>query len=398
MARLFFWSLQFPHHTPNLSHMEKLLRLDSLVLGTPEETPEGFLKVPASVTRAGIFEYKLPNGSIRRELRRPDQVYRADSMASLELKPFVNEHPYADDGEVNAGNSTRLMRGMTSKPAYKLDGHLCIDVIITDAKQIKDVKAGKVALSAGYKCDTLETPGIYEGQRYDAEQVNIFYNHVASVKRGRAGQGAKLRLDADFHEDPTQEPDMIKIKLDDGREIEVSEEAAAAFKQMKTRQDSLTQELATEKGAKEALQTKLDAGSSADEEAKREALINERVKVRSSLLTAARTVLPVKEHVKLDSLKTDTEIMVAVIKADAGDVELKLDDKDENYIQGRFDTVMELRAKDIKKPASGTQLGSRINQGRADADEDKDGMTPEELRAKKKKALTDRYKTPISGK
>ncbi len=379
--------------------MEKLLRLDGLVLGKPEKTSEGFLKVPASVTRPGIFEYRRADGSIRRELRRPEQVFRADSMASLQQKPFVNEHPYADDGVVDSKNASRLMRGISGAPAYKMDGHLCVDVIITDAAAIRQAEKGKVALSAGYKCDTLEEPGVWEGQPYDAEQINIIYNHIAQVKKARAGAGAKLRLDEALNELPTpEETDMVKIKLDDGREIEVSEEVAAVLKQAKTRQDELTTQLATEKGAKEALQVKLDEDTSVEEQVKLDEYISERVKVRSTLLSAAKTVLPAKEHVKLDSMKTDTEIMVAVIRADAANPELKLDESNEAYIQGRFDTVMELRAKATPAKVNAKKLGEQILQGRTDGDDSDEDDSPEARAAAKKKKLTERYKKPISEK
>ncbi len=378
--------------------MESLLRLDGLVLGKPEKTAEGFLKVPASVTRPGIFEYRRADGSIRRELRRPEQVFRADSMASLQQKPFVNEHPYADDGVVDSKNASRLMRGISGAPAYKMDGHLCVDVIITDAAAIRQAERGKVALSAGYKCDTLEEPGTWEGQPYDAEQINIVYNHIAQVKKARAGAGAKLRLDEALNEIPTpEETTMVKIKLDDGREIEVSDEVAAVLKQTKIRQDELSAQVATQAGQLEALQTKLDEENSVEEQVKLDEFINERVKVRSNLLTAAKTVLAAKDHVKLDSMKTDTEIMVAVIRADAANPDLKLDESNEAYIQGRFDTVMELRAK--AKPANdkSKQLGEKMLQGRTDGADDEDDSAEARADAKKKK-LTERYKKPIGAK
>ena len=37
-------------------------------------------------------------------------------------------------------------------------------------------------LSCGYYCDLDETPGEYEGQRYDARQRNIRGNHLALVE------------------------------------------------------------------------------------------------------------------------------------------------------------------------------------------------------------------------
>ncbi len=191
---------------------------------------------------------------------------------------------------------------------------------------------------------------------------------------------------------------MVKIKLDDGREIEVSDEVAAVLQKTKIRQDELTTQLATEKGKNETLQAKLDEDTSAEEQTKLDEFISERVKVRSSLLTAARTVLPAKDHVKLDAMKTDTEIMVAVIRADAANPELKLDEKNEAYIQGRFDTVMELRAK--AKPANdkSKKLGEEMLKGRTDGEDGDEDDSAEARAAAKKKKLTERYKKPIGAK
>lgn len=380
--------------------MDNLTRLDSLVLGKPEETPEGFLKVPCSVTRPGIFEYRQADGSIRRELRRPEQVYRADSMASLHQKPFVNEHPYSDDGVVDSKNAARLMRGMSGAPAYKLNNHLCIDLIITDATCVRQARAGKVAVSAGYKCDTIETPGTWEGKPYDAEQINIVYNHIAQVKKARAGAGAKLRLDEALNELTPKEPDMVQIKLDDGRVIEVSEETAAAFNKLKTRADEatvLTTKLATAEGERDALKLKLDAENGEDEQKRLDEFLRNEVKLRTALIATAKTILPAKEHVKLDDMDA-MPIMIACIKADAADPELKLDDASETYIQGRFDAVVALRAKANPAKDKGTKLGEQMLQGRTDAAGEDEADSAESRAEARKEKLTKRWKTPISAK
>lgn len=379
--------------------MDNLTRLDSIVLGHPETTPEGFLKVPCSVTRPGIFEYKNADGSTRRELRRPEQVYRADSMASLHQKPFTEGHPYHLDGEVNANNIRRArMRGMSGAPAYKLDGHLCVDLIITDADAIKDARAGKVAVSAGYKCDTLETPGVHpEYGPYDAEQVNITYNHIAQVKKARAGAGAKLRLDEAFNELNPEEPDMVKIKLDDGREIEVSEDVAAAFKKVQVRADEAATQLSAVTGERDTLMTKLDAGAGEDEQKRLDEFLRAQVKQRTALLATAKTILPAKDHVKLDDMDA-LPIMVACIKADAADPEMTLDEADETYVQGRFDAVVALRAKASPARGNGVKLGEKLLQGRNDGADDEDADSPEARADAKKKSLTQRWKKPIGAK
>lgn len=389
--------------------MDNLLRLDSVVLTKSElDKSTGFLKCPAQVTRPGIFTY-MQGGKVRRELRRPEEVFRADSMATLQNKPFVHGHPYSLGGEVNASNARRIMRGMTGGVAYKDGNNLCVDVFITDEESIKAAKAGKIALSAGYTVDTIEQPGEWEGQRYDAEQVNIRYNHVAQVAVGRAGKDAKLRLDENLNEISTQESEaMVKIKLDDGREIEVTEEVASAFRKAGEFQAAAIQraddaeaeltitrnELATVTGERDGMKTRLDGLTSEERKTAEKTAFLATVKARTALVATAQTILPAKDHARLDSME-DVEIMQAVIRADAGDAELKLD-ADEKYLKGRFEQVIVSRGKGAKRSDSGTDLGRQINAARADEkDEEEDG---EDEAEKKKKKLTERYKSAPGAK
>ncbi len=199
---------------------------------------------------------------------------------------------------------------------------------------------------------------------------------------------------------------MVKIKLDSGKEIEVSEDAAAAFKQVQEFQQAaqaraddaeaellVTQnELATVKGAQDALKTRLDAIEG--DSAKKKAGEDFRAQVRefSALVTSAKAILPTKDHARLDEMEP-LEIMQAVIRADAGDPELKLDSA-EPYIKGRYEQVLVSRSKGAKAADKGKDLGAKINESRADEAEGKDeGETPEEARDRKKKALTERYKS-----
>ncbi len=397
--------------------MDNLLRLDSVVLSRSEEDPAtGFLKCPAQVTRPGILTY-MQAGKVRRELRRPEEVFRADSMATLQNKPFVNGHPYALGGEVNAGNAKRIMRGMSGAPAYKdpSNNHLCVDVFICDEDTIKKAKAGKIALSAGYTVDTIEKPGEWEGQRYDAEQVNIRYNHIALVDVGRAGKEAKLRLDEALNEisDSQETAIMVQIKLDSGKVIEVSEEVAAAFKQVQgfqqeamTRADEAEAELLVVRnentslqGAHDGLKTRLDSIEGDKGKKAADAAFKLQVKERSTLIATAQGILPAKEHGRLDEMD-NIEIMQAVIRCDAGDQELKLDSA-EAYLKGRFEQVLISRAgKGGNKKA--TDLGAKINEARSDeagVRADGDEEDAEDPADAKKKKLTERYKrSPQAGK
>ena len=44
------------------------------------------------LTRVGIFEYQNPDGTIRRELRLPEEVFAPESLASYKGKPVILTH------------------------------------------------------------------------------------------------------------------------------------------------------------------------------------------------------------------------------------------------------------------------------------------------------------------
>jgi hypothetical protein len=62
-------------------------------LKKPERTAAGFLRSDAFVTRVGVFRYLNADGSIRRELRLPEEVFSPESLATLDLVPVTREHP-----------------------------------------------------------------------------------------------------------------------------------------------------------------------------------------------------------------------------------------------------------------------------------------------------------------
>jgi uncharacterized protein len=80
---------------------------------------------------------------------------------------------------------------------------LC-SIAIWSADAIGDIESGaKGALSAGYRYQPIMEPGVSpDGERYDGTMVDIIFNHVALVDRGRIGPDAILvdRKIEDFRE------------------------------------------------------------------------------------------------------------------------------------------------------------------------------------------------------
>lgn len=164
----------------------------------------GDLHVPVTPTRPGVYLYKNPQtGKIQRELRSDYEVYRADSLQTLEGKPFTNDHPKDANGKfmfLTPETTPEHKKGLfVGSHTISTDGiHTQGMVIVTDPAQIDLIKAGKQAVSCGYKCDEDYTPGVDPKYGpYDMAQKNLNYNHLANVYRGRMGEGARLRMDSD---------------------------------------------------------------------------------------------------------------------------------------------------------------------------------------------------------
>ncbi len=152
--------------------------------------------MPAHVTRIGVFRYRNADGSERAELRLPDEVFASASLDSLALAPVTDGHP--SDG-VRADTWRQLAVG-TVVGAPRADGrHVLASLLVSDAETIAKLDAGElVEVSCGYDCTMDETSGEYNGEKYDAIQRGIEYNHVALGPKGWARGGSSVRvLDGD---------------------------------------------------------------------------------------------------------------------------------------------------------------------------------------------------------
>ena len=306
------------------------VRFDSSPLSAPKKSSQGFLVADAFLTRSGIFSYRRADGTTIRELRHPDDVFRADSLASIAMLPLTNDHP---SSPVTADNAKTLSVGVVGQPVREGD-KVRAQVVVQDARTIAVMRATKKhQISMGYTCDMLEESGIWQGEHYDARQTNIEYNHAAIVAVGRAGPEVHLRMDAAetlFTEDT---PKMHKIRID-GVDFEVSESAAQAFAKLETihvaakadadkaaaRADAATAELASVK-------TQLQNATAGD-------TIRVAVQARVALETVAARVLGGEGY----KAQTDSDIRKAIIAKHSPS--MKLDGKSEDYVQASFDYVV----------------------------------------------------------
>lgn len=341
-------------------------RIDSKQWRIDEET--GFLNVRVFPTRAGVFKYRRADGSIVRELRPPEEVFDPKSLATLNNKPFTNDHPPGNlSPETVMQYKTGLM-GNDHRRSDAVEWHTEASATIEDPNHVKDVTdRGKVENSCGYRCDMEKTSGVHpDFGEYDEIQRNIRYNHISSVWRGRAGHGARVtqdceRYDAyeitdedDLNESPnnkTEElPEMVKIKID-GHEVEVSEAAKVAYeaekvkidndlKAEKTRADEAVKALDSAKT--EATQAKADLDTANDKIKELESIdLDARADERAALVAQAQAVLGKEYKAKG---RADAQIREDIVLKLSPSAKNRLDSIEEGerskYVQWRFDDLM----------------------------------------------------------
>lgn len=173
----------------------RALRYDYVRLDGMTETPQGGLRIPAALTRTGIFEYTRPDGSKTRELRTPEEVFNKSTLDSFENAPLTIGHVPA----VTPDNWGAVAVGHVVGVPKKDGDFVSADCTIARRDAIMQVKSGQLKeLSCGYEVELDPTPGVWQGQQYDAIQTKIRGNHVALLPAGsgRAGPDVKLRTDS----------------------------------------------------------------------------------------------------------------------------------------------------------------------------------------------------------
>ncbi len=191
----------------NPPKLERVIRLDSIKLDDTYFTPEGYLRDKPIVTSVGIFEYTNPDGSIRRELRLPENVFAQKSLESYKGKPVIITH---DAGSVDKNNVEDEHIGTILSNGIQDGDNVRAEIIIHDTDAMK--RSGLRELSLGYALELDETPGEWRGMPYDAIQKNIEINHLALVASARAGEQARLNIDGSNKKSPKGENRMNSKK------------------------------------------------------------------------------------------------------------------------------------------------------------------------------------------
>ncbi|MFV7791256.1 DUF2213 domain-containing protein [Aliarcobacter lanthieri] len=159
-----------------------------------EYDQNGYLTVKDNpITKTGVFEYlgseiglspddPLYN-SIVKVYRSEDEIVKA--IDSFKMKPFINEHTWL--GKDGMPIEKKGVVGVTGENLYYEVPHLKGPLVVYSVDTQELIDDGKIELSAGYSCKYLPKNGIFNGEQYQYEQVDLYCNHLALVDVGRSG-------------------------------------------------------------------------------------------------------------------------------------------------------------------------------------------------------------------
>jgi len=316
-----------------------------------EITDEGFLRVPGKVARTGIqrylaYELGIKDGDPNRTVnvyRPADEVFKAESLASYSDKDVTDNHP---NEMVSAENFKDLTVGHVTGIGVKDGDFVIADLIIKDKESIKLVNDGKVELSAGYTANYIEESGTTDGgEPYEFVQRDIVINHVALVDNARAGPQARI---FDKHNEVNTMPKIVT--LDNGRTVEVSNDAEAALIQDSLERVENMAKTATaslDKANKELETAKATIDGLTDEKKKLEsktsdAAIEKRVISLAKLFDSAKKL--VKDYDP--SGKTEDAIKLEILQKLKPNRDFT--DKSADYINAAFDMVCDQEEKEME--------------------------------------------------
>lgn len=310
-------------------------------------TSEGFLKVPARISRVGIQDYLAVEMGLDGDPTRIIKVYRPESevfspesLQSFSNKTITDNHP---PDLITSLNAKQFAVGFSGDVVDRDDIYVKAYLTVTDENVIRNIKNGKVELSNGYTSDIEWTPGVApSGEQYDAIQTNIRGNHIAIVEKGRAGSECKIS-----DKSPTEKEGYMKITID-GIDFDITDQAAQAVsklqrrltdmeeemekkdKEMEEMDEEMEKEKAEAKKNEDSLKAKLDDSASKILDTK---ALDKAIAERMKLVDSIRRVSP---DIKWEG-KDDKTLLREVVSTNC-----TVDDSvSDDYIKARFDIMLE---------------------------------------------------------
>ena len=336
---------------------KKVIRADWLDVpyNGSKKSDEGFLLVKAPVAKVGVYEYRLADGSVQRELVTEETLWSSESNETLKLKPVTNGHP---EGLLDTTTVKAVKVGSVGETVEydEYEELLYASFSVTDSDAIDDVEAGRIQLSPAYQCFLIEEAGEWNGVSYDFKQVGRRYNHLALVDSARGGEDLSIKLDGKNTDGGIGKLIISKQKKDgivmdkptikvDGVDAEVSGDVKRHVDKLQAKIDGMNDEVGGLKktnadSAKEIEALKATIKSHEDGT---DGVVAKLVAERTSLVLNLDGVLAKDSELraKMDSM-SNAELKKNFILAVQPSA--NLDGKSDDYIEARHDTCIELLA------------------------------------------------------
>lgn len=205
--------------------MKKDYRIDRGGRITSKIDDNGYLRIDGVVAHVGILEYMDDDGTVIREFVPEETLFEPASLESLAGAPVTLQHP---PEMVTPSNYKQYSQGSVNGIPRRDGDNLIASMLVIGNEALHAVEYDGVSeLSPGYSVDLDETPGEWQGQKYDRVQRNRRYNHQAIVDAARGGSVCSLRFDG-ANVPNNEDNSMTQIKLPGGGTVEVADAATAA--------------------------------------------------------------------------------------------------------------------------------------------------------------------------
>lgn len=277
----------------------------------------GFITIENNpISRAGVFQYLGRNvgdadpDRIVNVYRPAEELEDVECLNSFRLLPIVDDHTML--GAMVEGMTPAEQKGVHGTTGETVDfksGVLYSNLKIFSETLANLIKAGKKALSLGYRCVYEYAPGMFEGQSYDYVQRKLRGNHLALVDEARCDVAVLDHhftfdhLDIVTHKKETNMADENKKEGQDALTLESLAAKVDALASAVAEMTKKDEPEAEDKAAKDAEEKAAAEKKAADEAAAGEAKAEEAKKVEG-MDAQIKGLQSTVEALKKDAIKS----------------------------------------------------------------------------------------------
>lgn len=200
------WTWANPSLLPDPLHpgiAATLAKLAPVVMGGDDSARildgNGWFEIKGNpIAKAGVMPYSAaqiqapgweqnPN-KIYMVLQPPEELADPECIQSFRLVPWVDEH--TNLGPIENGLTPaekKGIQGIVGEEVFFDGEYLRANIKAFSESFADEINSGKKELSIGYRAQFEFTPGVWNGQKYDAIKRHIRGNHLALVGEGRCG-------------------------------------------------------------------------------------------------------------------------------------------------------------------------------------------------------------------